>query len=269
MDARALGDKLIAPALAGLAALVCVSVIIAMTLAASAQVDRPIGREQPQVTGITEPGSFLCDRTQGGALGCQPTPLLPCGSPVPIRGGSETMAHQYCESRISERVQDDPARNSFPRRNAIVSCMRTWRQSNQGRLSAPAFAQVDRPVSQVNRPMGQVKRQAALDTPPIEQQNPEVTGIAEATSYFCDWSKNGTINCEPTPVLSCGTSKHMTIDSETMARQNCEELVPQRVQDDPERNAFPRKNAIAGCLSRWRMSRQHLLMPSNSRSLAH
>jgi hypothetical protein len=145
--------------------------------------------------------------------------------------------------------------------------MRTWRQSNQERSSAPLLAQVERLLPQVNRPEMQRRNEAPQDARRMGQQKPDVTGVTEATSYFCDWAKSGAIKCEPTPVLSCGTSKHITIESEAMARQNCEQLVPRRIKDDPDGNVFPRKNAIASCLARWRMSRQHLLMPSNSHPL--
>jgi hypothetical protein len=230
-----------------------------MTLAAQA-----FAQEKPLVTGITEPGSYLCDRTQGTAISCQPTPLLPCGSPVPMRGGSETMAHQHCESLIAERVQNDPGRNLFPRKNAIASCMARWRRSNEVGLVVPTLGQETPTVLQVNRPLAQAKHSVAQEKLPIAQEKPLVTGVTKDGSYFCDWSKSGAISCQPTPVLSCGTFKLKSIDSETLARENCEKLVPQRVQDDQGQNLFPRKNAIAGCLARWRMNKQHLLSQSHS-----
>jgi hypothetical protein len=249
----------------------------AMTLAAPAlaQQKSTIERERPQVQGIVEPGSYLCDRSQGGGVSCRPTPLLPCGSPVPMRGGSETMAHSYCESLISDRVQDDPGRNIFPRRNSIVSCMTAWRRGNEVGHVASASSE-DKQTKQDDllaaENKGNIKEKKAQTVEANSNltllnstvvQTPSIEGVSEAGSYFCDRSKGGAIACRPNPVLSCGTSKLLSIESEAMARQNCEELVPQRVQDDPGRNVFPRKIAIAGCLTRWRMSKKHLLMPGN------
>ena len=274
------GNDLVATGLRGVrTSLRCIIIASATMLAtpAPAQQKPTLAQEKPQVTGIVEAGSYLCDRTQGGGINCQPTPLLPCGSPVPMRGGSETMAHVYCESLISERVQDDPERNIFPRRNAIVSCMTKWRKGNEVGLAASASPQDKTPIKQEELPVADDKSNATKPHSPEAQYNssntppntdpaqkiPDIAGVGEAGSYFCDISKSGTIDCRPNPVLSCGTSKLLSIESEAAARQNCEDLVPQRIQDDPGRNIFPRRTAVAGCLTRWRMSKKHLLMPGN------
>jgi len=277
---RAPGNDLVATRLRGVVTRLPSIIIATATMLATpalAQQKPTLAQEKAQVTGIVEAGSYLCDLAQGGGINCQPTPLLPCGSPVPMRGGSETMAHVYCESLISERVQDDPERNIFPRRNAIVSCMTKWRKGNEVGLAASASPQDIAPIKQdklpatednsknmkLISPKAQDKVSIKPQNPAIIQRTPDVVGVVEAGSYFCDTLKSGVIDCRPNPVLSCGTSKHLSIESEAAARQNCEDLVPQRIQDDPGKNIFPRRNAVAGCLTRWRMSKKHLLMPGN------
>jgi hypothetical protein len=223
-------------------------------------------------------------------MSCHPTPLLPCGSPVPLRGGSESMAHSYCESQIPDRVKDDPGRKLFPRRNAIVTCMTKWRKSNQvglaltrknssvarkGRIVEPETPGVSPTATPGARKSAgdpgdheQANRATTGDSPPITEQknqslqdNPDVAGIAEAGSYSCDWSKGGAINCRPIPVLSCGTSRLSSIDSEEKALENCENFVPQSIQDDPGRKLFPRKTAMSSCMNRWRMSNERRQKP--------
>jgi len=277
---RAPGNDLVANGLRGVGTRLPSIIIASATMLATpalAQQKPTLAQEKTQVTGIVEAGSYLCDLAQGGGINCQPTPLLPCGSPVPMRGGSETMAHVYCESLISERVQDDPERNIFPRRNAIVSCMTKWRKSNEVGLAASASPQDKAQIDQEKLPSTEYNSNDTKLTSPKAQYNlsitpqnhdiiqriPDITGVVEAGSYFCEVLKSGVIDCRPNPVLSCGTSKHLSIESEAEARQNCEDLVPQRIQDDPGKNIFPRRTAVAGCLTRWRMSKKHLLMPGN------
>ncbi|WP_139223595.1 hypothetical protein [Methylocapsa palsarum] len=262
---------------------VIVASVLTFAAPAFAQTQSPIAQDASHVTGVAEPGSFLCDQTQDGGITCNPTPLLPCGSPVPLRGGSESMAHFYCESQIPDRVKDDPGRKLFPRRNAIVTCMTKWRKSNQLGLAAAqknsTATHVARPPEQETprqaKPVGAEDQGVAQTSPPKLEDNapnaglkpqspptkPDVAGISGAGSYSCDWSKAGALNCQPIPVLSCGTSRLNSIDSEEKARENCENFVPQSIQDEPERKLFPRKTALASCLNRWRMSREHRQMP--------
>jgi hypothetical protein len=175
------------------------------------------------------------------------------------------MAHSYCESQIPDRVKDQPGRNLYPRRNAIVTCMTKWRKSNQLALSlAQKNSSVARVARQANPP------EAARERPPATSDNqshaepnpqtllekPDVSGIAGAGSYSCDRSKGDALKCQPIPVLSCGTSKLTSIDTEAKALENCENFVPQGIQDDPERRVFPRKTALASCMNRWRGSKE-------------
>jgi hypothetical protein len=245
--------------------IIIIAAVVTLATPAFAQTKPAVANGGPGITGIAEPGSYLCDETQDAGISCHPTPLLPCGSPVPMRGGSESMAHSYCESQIPDRVKDQPGRNLYPRRNAIVTCMTKWRKSNQLGLalaqknsSSARVARQPNPreAAQERPPVANDSQSHAEPTPQIGVEKPAVSGIAGAGSYSCDRSKGDALKCQPIPVLSCGTSKLTSIDTEAKALANCENFVPQSIQDDPGRRLFPRKTALGSCMNRWRGSKE-------------